>query len=240
MANGAAGNVSIDEARAAEAFLSYLKVDWKDNPFLVTAIVAWFRQESGSLSHVIGNNAFNLRPGADDAKFRSGVRRSKNGNGMFSVYATLEQGFRAAANRLLSAGHDWRGYDAIIRAARDGAHAGMTKDQQTRQGLAFLTALALSAWDAGHYGAPDGNPQTNHLVRVWASITGLPGNWKALPPKKPGVKKKKPKVPAALVRGPAGDPAKPQFLDPHHARAFYKERHRKSHVLPPMGSPALQ
>lgn len=199
------------EVAAAQAFLRFLGANWRSN-LLIIAVVAWMRQESGGLSHVIGNNPFNLRPGADDAMYRSGIRKSKNGNGHFSVYATLENGLVATANRLLKAGNDWRGYGLIVRAARAGSP------------VDFLTAIALSAWDAGHYGLP----KDNHLLRVYASFTGLklPAP-KSTEPKPTKAARKIPPAPAVL-RAPN---LEMHYLDGYDSGRFYRERHKSDDIL---------
>jgi hypothetical protein len=203
---------SVKERRFAEAFLKFMGSDAK-NVYLVTAVIAWMRQESGS--NYIGNNVFNLRPGKDDAKFRSGVRKSKNGNGYFSVYPSLEAAAKATANRLISAGHDYRGYDKIVAAVRR-ASDGSAKDQQ-EQGLDFLTAVAMSKWDASHYGSPNGDAWSNHLVAVWATITGLP----ALPAEKVKQPKPRPSAPRDLNTNLLPG----QFIDPYEIRRFYADKH---------------
>ena len=86
---------TVKERRFAESFLRYMGADIR-NIYLVTAVIAWMRQESGQT--YLGNNPFNLRPGGDE-KFRSGVRKTKNGNGYFSVYPSLEAAARAGTPR---------------------------------------------------------------------------------------------------------------------------------------------
>lgn len=213
------GLASVKERRFAEAFLKFMGADTQ-NIYLVTAVIAWMRKESGTT--YIGNNVFNLRPGADDAKYRSGVRKAGNGNGYFSVYATLENAAKATANRLIAAGHDYRGYWKVVNALRR-SNAGTVKDKQ-QQALDFLTALAMSKWSATHYGAPNGEPWKNGLVRIWASITGLP----ALPAEPP----KKPRVRPSAPRDLNTELTPAQYLDPYEARAFYAARHAPEPPLP--------
>jgi hypothetical protein len=143
------------EASIAAAFLDELHAP--NTPMMRKAVIAWLRAESGG--HIIGNNPWNSRPGADDADLRIGTRTSLNGNGKFSIYRTPEDGARAAARRLVRAGHDWRHYDAIVAAAR--------RDDP----IGFLNALARSAWDAGKYGTKNGG--TNKLVTIYHGIGGL-------------------------------------------------------------------
>lgn len=145
---------TVKEGDIASAFLKELGAP--DNTAMRLAVIAWLRAESGS--NIIGNNPWNLRPGGDDASFRSGTRTSINGNGTFSVYPDPLTGARAAAHRLAAAGHDWRKYDAIVSAARKG------------NPIDFLNALAASAWDAGRYGTKNGG--RNKLLIVYAGLSG--------------------------------------------------------------------
>jgi hypothetical protein len=145
---------TVKQADIASAFLKELGAP--DTAPMRLAVIAWLRMESGSA--IIGNNPWNLRPGSDDASFRSGTRTSINGNGTFSVYPDPITGARAAAHRLVAAGHDWRKYDAIVSTARKGDPIG------------FLNALAASAWDAGRYGTKNGG--TNKLITVYKSLGG--------------------------------------------------------------------
>lgn len=139
----------------ARVFLRELGAN-ENNAAMRLAVRAWLKMESGNA--IIGNNPWNNRPGNDDADYRSGTRTSINGNGVFSVYPTIEAGTKAAAQRLLRAGNDWRRYDRIVTAARQG------------NPINFLNALAASAWDAGRYGTKNGGP--NKLLAVYASLGG--------------------------------------------------------------------
>lgn len=211
-----------NEYRFALAFVKALHGD-TSNPYLLTAVIAWLRQESGSLSRVIGNNPFNIRR----SPFAYGYRKSSRPHGgHFALFRTLEIGAKATVYLLTSAGHDWRHYDRIVRAAR-GSNNGTPKDQQ-RQALDFLAAIAMSAWDAGHYGAKDGDPRKNHLVMVWTSITGLP----PLPaePNKPrhAQPRHQPKPPPRDLKAPM---QMVTFIDPYEARGFYNARHGKDEPL---------
>jgi len=216
------------ETAFAIAFLKALKGDYQ-NVYLITAVVAWLRQESGGLSRVIGNNPFNLRPGADDARFRSGIRTSRNGNGRFSMYATLAKGAQAAANRLLKAGNDYRGYAPIVKAVR-GNYSKRPEDQQL-QARDFLKAVAMSKWDASHYGAvtytygpynthmPVYHEEANHLIKLWRRFTGV-----TMPP----VKTPTPPAPPPKARPSSQQSIYMQysqtFIDPYAARRFYEAR----------------
>lgn len=143
------------EKYGARAFLRYLKAP--ESLLMQYAVVAWFRQESGSVAKVIGNNPFNIRPGAATI-YASGVREGPGGK--FLVFRTLSRGFLAAAVVLkaLSPGY---GYDHVIAAARRG------------NPMQFLGALGNSSWSATHYGVisrafPQG--MDNHLVVVYKGL----------------------------------------------------------------------
>lgn len=203
--------VVVAERQAAQAFLRAIGANWQNND-LIYAVVAWMRQESGGIKSIIGNNPFNLRPGKDiDQDLVAGIRMSKNGNGRFLIFVSLAAGLTATAQRLLRAGADWRHYDRIIRAFRSGS------------ALDALTAIALSAWDAGHYGYHPGDPITNnHLVRVYASFTGMqiPKPTKTPPSAKP----KKAPIPAR-PRDLNAPIVVRNYLHPYDARDFYQARH---------------
>lgn len=141
------------QGELASAFLRELGAP--DTQPMRLAVIAWMRAESGST--IIGNNPWNLRPGADDAAYRSGTRTSINGNGQFSVYPTAQAGAAAAAHRLVAAGHDWRAYDVPVKAARKGDPIG------------FLNGIAHSAWDASRYGTKSG---PNKLLGIYAGLGG--------------------------------------------------------------------
>jgi hypothetical protein len=225
------------EVAFARSLLKYMHGN-VNNIYLLLAVIAWVRSESGT--HYIGNNPLNLRPGADDAKYRSGIRQGRVGK--FSVYVTLDAGAHATANRLLRAGNDYRGYGLVIRAAQ--RHSGDSAKDQQQQALDFLNALALSKWDAGHYGT-SGNPATfdqskNNLVKVWARLLGHPvviPNDPA-PSAKPKPKPKPPKPPPAPKQPRAVEHVVPKrdYLDGYAQKNWYEERHAPLPNVP--GDPA--
>lgn len=208
--------VVVQERQAAQAFLRAIGANWQNND-LIYAVVAWMRQESGGIKSIIGNNPFNIRPtGSIDPNLIAGIRQSKNGNGLFLIFKSLAAGLTATAQLLLRAGHDWRNYDRIIRAFRQGS------------ALDALTAIALSAWDSGHYGYHAGDPLgNNHLVQVYASFTGMqipkpvPHN-----PKTPKPQHKPPLPP--LPRDLAVPVIVRTYLHPYDARDFYRARRDKA------------
>jgi hypothetical protein len=148
---------SYQELFGARAFLRYLKAS--ESIRMQYAVVAWFRQESGSISRVIGNNPFNIRPGAA-SMYASGTREGPGGT--FLRFATLNRGFIAAAVVLKALSPSY-GYDHVIDAAQRG------------QPHRFLGALATSSWSATHYGImarafPRG--MDNHLIVIYRELIG--------------------------------------------------------------------
>jgi len=145
-------NVTVAEARYARFFL--VRAHARITPAMIRAVTAWFRQESGYLSRVIGCNAFNIQPGAA-TYLSTGI--GPNG---FLVFPDLETGFLAAAVVLIELAPSY-GYGTVLAAAR------------RPDALAFLAALARSSWSASHYGwVPGANARglTNHLVSVYVKL----------------------------------------------------------------------
>jgi hypothetical protein len=124
---------------------------------MLRAVTAWFRQESGSVAKVIGNNPFNIRPGA--ASRLSNGTRTVVGNGTFLTFPSLAIGFQAAAVVLLASGGTY-GYDHAIAALKRGDEVG------------FLAKLAESSWCATHYGVVPvcARSTHNHLIAVFEKI----------------------------------------------------------------------
>lgn len=200
-----------------------------NNVYLILAVIAWVRSESGS--HYVGNNPLNMRPYGDDARYRSGVRYMA-GNGAFSVYANLSIAAQASANRLLLSGSTY-GYDIAINAAR--RNSGTTAAAQQKQAMDFLNAIAMSQWDAGHYGAYDHHPgvfaaSQNRLISVWAGLTGHPVTIPStvIAPSRQAVHHvPRPTQPHATVH----QAPKLGYLSPGGAHDFYAARHPD---LPPL------
>lgn len=215
---------TVAERKWAEMFLRYLGGN-VSNLLLVSAVIGWVRQEGG-LNRYSGYNPLNIR----HSKYESGRRRGHPG---FAAFSTAQRGAYASAHLLLDAGKDYRGYWKIVQAAKRGAK---TVAQQQDQAKDFLGWIALSKWDASHYGLgknPDPNNTTdllnsvskqNHLILRWAEITSLP----ALPPEAP--KQTKPKKPKTLPPEPLQPPSPPnlEYLDPKWPRTFYDATHHGS------------
>jgi len=140
------------ELFGARAFLRYLGAP--ETREMQVAVVAWYRQESGSIQKIIGNNPFNIKKGA--ASYLS-VGERKGG---FLIFPSLARGFKAAAIVIEDLAPAY-GYGTVILAAMSG------------NPIRFLGALANSSWSESHYGVlarafPMG--LDNHLVVVYREI----------------------------------------------------------------------
>ena len=146
----------------------------------------------------------------------NGYRTSKNGNGKFLTFASLSKGFEAAAYLLIHANKAY-GYQLALNALKRGGNQAAAD---------FLAALAMSSWDAAHYGATDWlsayNPATNHLLRTYQSITGVQFA-PAAPKKKPTGKHK----PPPFIQPPNYQKVVGHYLDPYAAGDLYKRRHSR-------------
>lgn len=239
-----ARNVDYKTTKAIQAFLGYLhdhyskRINNKD-PNLIMAVAAWFMQESGGLSRVIGNNPFNIR----DSPLQSGTRQTR-GNGHFAVFSSMAKGFEAAAYLLLHGGYgnkkvaiyevrvvdgvkrsvvvgykkvdsDLYGYRLALAALMKGGNQGAND---------FLAALAMSKWDSAHYGAHNWQEaytkEHNHLIRNYLTYGGVILS----APEKP----RKPIPPLAQDFRFQVSPN--NFLDPWFVKRLYERRRRGSSV----------
>lgn len=212
------------EVSFASSVLKYLGVkDPAANLYLILAIVAWVRSESGKT--YLGNNPLNIR----NSPFASGYRQTRNHNGHFAIFANLDVAAKASASFLMK--NKGVGYEPIIAAAK---RTGGTEEQKVNQARDFLTAIAMSKWSSDHYGAADGNVTTNKLIAVWASLTGhpIPREW--LVTTKPTPPSPKPKPP---VQPPGnafiGSGVRHEYVDPYAARNFYEARKHSGDFLLP-------
>lgn len=217
------------ELTFAYRFLHYLTKSATSNLYLLLAVVAWMRKESGG--RPIGNNFLNLRPGPDDAKFRSGIRLGRVGH--FSVYKSLDAAAHAAANRLLGASKtDYRGYYAIVR---DAQRVPKTEADKVTQALDFIGHIALSKWSSDHYGlgkkptVATYNIAHNSLFPILQAFSQYYSGHKFVLPKaaytdpvKPKAKVAKPKPAPHETR--FQPPAPPSFIDPYGSFKFYEAR----------------
>lgn len=215
-----ANTVSYAETKAIQAFLGYLNKNWSKSinakdTFLIAAVAAWFRQESGGLKSVIGNNPFNIRPGMTSF-MANGSRQGRVG--MFLTFATMAKGFEAAAYLLIN-GNKAYGYQLAINALKKGGNQGAVD---------FLAALSRSSWDGARYGTTNWldayDPKKNNLLRNYLGITGI-----QLADPKP--KKRKPKPPPPQLPRDFNYRVTPRdYINPWERQELYVNR-RKRPVL---------
>jgi hypothetical protein len=213
----------------AYRFLTYLHAN-TNNSYLILAVVAWLRQESGS--RWLGNNPLNIR----NSQYASGYRQTK-ANGHFAIFRTLDAAARASAQFLLR--NKGNGYELVVAAAR---RNGNPAKDYGKQGADFLMALAMSKWDAGHYGTAiygfDGkrgdehlvilgyDQSKNHLIAVWEHLLGhnftLPAD--VLPLQKAPPEPKPPPPPHQKQGGLHAVPGH-EYILPYASATFYEARH---------------
>jgi len=205
--------LSYAETTAIEAFLGYLHGHYSTainsrDTYLIAAVGAWFRQESGSLSRVIGNNPFNIR----SSPLQSGTRTTLH-NGHFAVFSSLSKGFEAAAYLLIHGSASY-GYQLALNAMKKGGN---------QAAVDFLAAIAMSSWDAAHYGAANWaeafDPKQNHILGLYLTIGGI-----QLQDPHPRVKPRK--RPPVLPRPHFALPEQHAYVDPWVSAQFYRSRRR--------------
>lgn len=224
--------VSTKEMQFAYYFLKKLGANL-NNAYLITAVVAWLRAEVGyDLGKMYNkNNPLNIRK----SQYATGYRQTAT-NGSFAIFSSLKYGAYAAADLLLGAGNDYRGYWRAVAAAKRG-----TKDDADAQTQArdFIMGIVLSKWDAGHYGLQPNQltvatySTDNGIFNIWLGINGkLPSIKVDVDQPKPDKKKSKPKPPPSLPP----PSALPDYLDGDEARAFYNGSRPHSDLgnLPPV------
>lgn len=174
------------QGEIASAFLRELGAP--DTPLMRKAVIAWMRKESGTT--IRANNPWNmtLRAASETGVKTCGSWKSQSSGLVFAAFCSPQDGARASARLLLAGGNDWRGYGRVVKAARLG------------DPIAFLNALARSAWSADRYGGPS----NNSLLRVYASLGGDVSNLPATP-RDGGT---------SLVPPDARDAAKGRYLPP--------------------------
>lgn len=131
------------EKDIASLFLTTIEAP--DTLEMQKAVASWKRQESGHT--IVRNNPWNIT-------FFTGEQGFQAMDGAFSLFVDLTAGIKAAVFGLEAfPASDWRGYAQVVAACRSG------------DPIAFLNALAQSAWDAARYGTLVGGP--NHLIEVY-------------------------------------------------------------------------
>lgn len=220
------------EVRFAYQLLRYLGGN-VSNSYLILAIIAWVRRESGQ--NYIGNNPLNIRY----SRFASGYRFTST-NGRFAKFSSLQMAAKASAEFLKQRGY---GYEAVVKRLREQMPSGLSKKKQeewlVEQAIDFMWNIALSKWSATHYGLgrnPNKNMTreemlaVNKLVPIWASMTGT--KWSIPKDAEPQPKKPKPlpypKQPRTLEHAV---PKRP-YLDPYEASKFYEARWAATPIAP--------
>lgn len=204
------------EIRFALALLKYLRAN-VNNAYLIRAIVAWTRAESGV--NWEGNNPLRIGHG--------------------QRFSSITAAAQATARKLI-AGAQYRPMLRRIREAPQG------DQQQGAQAYDFLMLLATSDWDARHYGmmrlAParpgqkkkwvfDPNGQPSALLNVWNKLLDMPFTIPGDPIKPP----KQPKPPRQPKVQELPTTLHHEYIDPYQALHFYEARHE---IIPPVpGSP---
>lgn len=214
---------SLAEVMAAQAFLRALGANWQ-NSDLIYAVVAWLRVAEQTNRGFIGNNPFNLLAGQGVPRnLYYGVKvvritgTTPYGfavvNQSVLLFRNLTQSLLALAAVLLKRAATEGGFKLIVQAARHGTS------------IDLLNAIALSSWDAAHYGYMQADTRTNRLYQAYIKFTGM-----QLPARKPPKPKKVKVPPRPRV---IGDPVITYpFLDPFAARAFYNARRTTIPSLP--------
>ena len=207
------------------------------NSYLVLAIIAWVRRESGQT--YLGNNPLNIR----NSIYSIGRRQTRNGNGSFAIFKDLNMAAKASAYFLTS--NRGYGYEAVVSRIRDSAPKGLTgkalEKWQIKQAHDFMYNIALSKWSSDHYGYgknPNRNTMTieelfnkNKLIPIWAGLTGT--TWKVPaeaeePKPKPPKPPRYPKQPRQFVN----NTTMRTYLDPYAASKWYESRWEPAPVAP--------
>lgn len=217
--------VSLKEVQAAQAFLRALGAPWQ-NSDLIYAVVAWLRVSERDHPGYIGNNPFNLLANSGVPAYLvagvkrvttyyldpdTGRRRVRTDNVI--LFRNLKDSLVALANVILKRATTSGGYRLILQAARHGTP------------FDVLNAIALSAWDASHYGYLQADTRTNRLYQYYITFTGMQMMKPAQPKQRHEIIPPQPTVvyPPVLSY---------PFLDPFQARAFYLARHTEPESIP--------
>lgn len=207
------------ELTFASRLLRYLHAN-AQNGYLVLAVIAWLRSESGR--NYRGNNPLNIRR----SPYAIGYRKAGN-NGSFAIFASLDMAAKASARFLLS--NKGNGYELMIATLRRGG----TPAQFADIGTDFLRALAKSKWSSGHYGLKGAELTDNNaiykttLFKVYSSLTGHPFTIPAYvkPPPKPPPAPRQPRSLRHTI-------SEREYIEPYAAESFYEGRLRPETALP--------
>jgi hypothetical protein len=210
------------EVRWARAFLHALHGN-ESNGYLLRAVIAWMRAEGGGRSNPLGLTT---------------------ASGTKLYYRSLYASAQAAVRRLQNPGPKDTGFRLIrVVAARSAA----SEADQIAQAQDFLYHVALSNWDARHYGMSTAkrqvvivggkrrlgpivgwivdkdSPEKNRILTVWYDLTGMriPDKWFV-----DGVKPPPPPPKPAFRQDLASFSSLPQAerLDGYAAQRFLEER----------------
>jgi hypothetical protein len=214
------------EIRFAYQLLRYLGGN-VNNAYLILAIIAWVRAESGT--RYIGNNPLNIR----NSKYAIRYRKA-GGNGHFAVFASLSSAAKATAS-FLKANAKFGKYSPFLNRIREQSNLKGDKLEVWNQEQArdALFNIALSKWSSTHYGygkklrkigkAPtlDDHLRLNRIIPIYNKMLGTtwtipasvtePWNPKPLP---------YPQMPRQIVN------AVPQriYIDPYGASGWFNSR----------------
>jgi hypothetical protein len=126
-------------------------------PEMIAAVSAWELQELGTVPKITANNPWNLHGVKGDyGGLATGDWYAGPGDVHVAVFATLADGVKASVMNLRAHGSDFAKYDKVLAAAKSG------------DPIAFLDALAASAWSAGRYGTKNGGANT--LVAIYRTL----------------------------------------------------------------------
>lgn len=216
--------VGRQETIAIQGFLRYLQSNYsrKINPndaLLIAAISAVVRVESGSFAGIKYNNPFNLKSDpTSEIKIVDGKRRVVTRPGKLLRFETLAAGFRAMA-KLLIRSPKASLLRVALNALKRGGNGGAVD---------FLAALAMSSFDAAHYGATDWlqayDPQENLVYAAYLQ-TG------SVQLKDPYTRvEKPPPPPPPLPRDFNYKVVVREYLDPYAAGRRYASRNARQNL----------
>lgn len=203
------------------------------NPYLLMAIIAWARKESGG-STWRGNNPLNVKR-----------------NGKRLTFSSPQAAATATAAILLRR----RDFRAFVRRIREGTPANVkrrtingkretaaeaTSRWMSEQAIDALMAIAYSKWDATGYGTyrlrhltPTEQYYSNSLIPIWSNLTThrltIPAEPVARPPEpkppKPPPVPKQPRTLAHIV-------PERLYLEPYVVATWYESRYDPTPLAP--------
>lgn len=216
--------VSYYESNIIRGFLGYLHNHWSrkidaSDPFLISAIYAWVKVESGGFGGIRFNNPFNLHgPDITTIRIVDGKKRPVTRPGPLLRFASLSKGFEALAKVLISAPKAY-GYQTALNILKRGGNDAAYE---------FLAAIAMSQFDAGRYGATDWmtayDKDKNLLLKAYLNVKGVQLRNPVVAKPKPA-----PKLPE-LPRDFNYKVVVRNYLDPWAAGRLYDGRHGRSTV----------